>query len=213
MEWRKRLDPLKLFALLGLLLFGSVIWWFSSHAPPDDELIPLPPPRPSPDTEPALDAGVVLSEEPDPVRETNPRTRRGKLVKRELEKKRLAERGGAPSGGADVGADDTPVVLSGDSGAQRVFARKLRGVKVMASASSGFFVSLKTQSGGSDASAWVKCSATIAELPQKKLASALSARADVAGEGSDRDELIRDASDACMASLAQDVSVWIRAHR
>jgi hypothetical protein len=211
-QWRKRLDPLKLIAVLGVLLFGAVIWWFSGHAPPNDELIPLPPPRTTLDTEPALDAGVVLADEPDPVPERQPRTRRGRLVKRELEKKRLAERGGL-GGGGDVSASETPVVLSGDSAAQRVFARKLRGVKVTSSASRGYFVSLKIQSGGSSESAWVKCSATIAELPQKKLASALSARAEVAGEGTDRDELISDASDACMASLAQDVSAWIRAKR
>jgi hypothetical protein len=210
---RRRIDPLVVVGLIGLALFGGVVWWFTSQTPPREEPQPLPA---------VVDAGVsdLATErvdagpsEPDLLSEKRPRTRRGRLVKRELERKRMAQKGGLGGRAGAEASEKVNVVLSPSESAAALsgtFARKLRGVRVVPTASRGWYVTLKMQSGGTGDAAWVRCSATLSELPDKKLGGALSARADVTGEGADRDELIEDAADACAASLAQDVSAWIR---
>lgn len=129
-----------------------------------------------------------------------PTTAKGKLMKEALTK-----RAAAASGSIDV-------ALAGDAAVRRVFAQKLKGVHIVEESEHGFGLSLRTEKGKSGGGVYARCSAAISELPAHKLVASLSSRADVAGGGGDA-ELESDAADACVASLAEDVVAWMKAHR
>jgi hypothetical protein len=82
--------------------------------------------------------------------------------------------------------------------------------QVVTDASSGFYVTIKGESGGNANNAFMKCGASISRLPGHHLGGSLSARADVAGEGTSKAELLSDATQACGSSLADDVNAWLR---
>ena len=106
----------------------------------------------------------------------------------------------------------------GDAGVRkalsRSFSRGLGKLDVRQRADSGYAVAVfvddakhtKT-SEGDDVT--VKCRLSIAQLPKKNVLASLKARADASGEGTDVDELLGDAADACGATLAKDLASWV----
>lgn len=210
---RRSIDPLGVFVVLVLLailvLVGSVVSGSGASKAPAPASAPPPnPPAPLAALPPAE---ILETLEHRPVT-----TKKGQLLKSEIKKK--AERDAArlkatrlaavaPSGQA------TELVLKGDAGLRRAFKQHLRGVRVVDDGARGFQLSLRVDTGaGAKGAVFAKCSAAIAELPNRKLVASLSARADAGGDGGNDDELQAAAMDACARSLADDVSKWLRAH-
>lgn len=215
--WR-RPDPLKVILLLLLLAVGTIVVVVSTTDP-----VVEPAPAPVEPAPPTVEPAVAVA--PDPALEEKlakkpVSTKKGKLLKKELERRAAAagKRGTgkgdrAEPSGTRVAAAGVDVILAGDATMRRAFANKLRGVHVVEGAERGFFLSLKNDTGASGGEGFAKCTAAVSALPQKKLLASLSARADVAGEGMSAQELKDEASAACAASLADDVSSWLRTHR
>jgi hypothetical protein len=148
------------------------------------------------------------------VDQMKPTTKKGQLLKSEMKKRAEAEADAqrkkkllAMQTAPMTSSGSPNVALSGDNGLKRALQSKLRGVHVVDGASSGFFVSLRNETGTEGGNFYVKCSAAISQLPERKLLSSLSSRADVGGT-SQSDQ--RDAADACAASLAEDVAAWVK---
>ena len=93
-----------------------------------------------------------------------------------------------------------------------MLAGKLRGLRVVDNgADAAYSVSLRVEKGQNrDGTVFAKCSGAIAQMPGNRLIGGLASQADVGGGGS-RSELERDATDACAASLAEDLVAWVRA--
>jgi hypothetical protein len=214
---RRRIDPLRVIIVVVLLATGAIVaaLWSTDPIVNDDQpRVTLPPPPAPADAGPAM-ADVVVQDDDviEKLDEKSTRTKKGRLLKEQL-KKRLAEEKKAREGGARVATGSKiPVVLSGDSSLKLTLSKKLSGVKIVDDGASGFLLSLRndTQAHGDEGSA--RCSAAISVLPQRKLVASLSSRADVAGGGMSAAELKNEASTACAASLADDVSAWLRAHK
>jgi hypothetical protein len=208
---KKTVDPIVVVGVAGALLFVLLAWFFSrdtSDTKPDGNLTApvFLPENLAPDAGPA--AGIVVDDAAaDAILKKDVKSKKAKILQKELAKKRaLAKAMPKEDGVIDV------VVSAGDgAGAlSKVFLKKLTGVRLAASAAHGYFITLRMDSGGNDSRAWVKCSASLSTLPNRALAASLTSRAEIEGSGSDKDDLIRDASDACAADLAHDVSSWIK---
>ncbi len=194
MRERKRPDPLLVVALLLLVCAAVVVVWVGRspgvvEPPPGPASLPVEAPKPpDPDLESKIDKKPA-------------RTRKGRLLKRALKKRAAAEKKIASAAG-----EAHTVALSGDPALLHALQKRMRGVEA---GGHSYAVSLRSQSGRSRSGIYVRCSAAVAELPQKKLVASLSSRADVGG-GTTED--IHAASEACAASLADDVAAWVRRH-
>lgn len=214
---RRRLDPLGVFvgfvALAIVALVGVVVSGKGASTAPEAAAT-----TPPPESDVIREDVVALP--PAQILETLERkpatTAKGKLLKSELKKKaerdvaklklKLKETKTVASAGGAV-----EVLLSGDDGLRRSLRSKLKGMRFDVDGSRGFQLSLRADTGSSGGAVFAKCSAAVSELPARKLVASLSARADAAGD--DDNELKEAAMEACAASLAEDVSKWIRAHR
>lgn len=218
---RRRPDPLKVILVLVLLVAGGIIVVVSTTDPVIEPAAPAPEPA-----APVAPAPAVAAVDPaleEKLAKKPARTRKGKLLKKELEKRAgsaTTSGSGASSvssakdgTGTRVATGGVDVVLSGDAVMRRAFTRKLAGVRIVEGSGRGFYLSLKNDTGVGGGTVFSKCTAAVSALPQKKLLASLSARADIAGEGMSDQELKDEASAACAASLAEDVSGWLRAHR
>ena len=193
---------LAILALVGVVVSGK-----GATAPEAAATTGPPESKPEPAALPPAEILETLEKKPAT-------TTKGKLLKSELKKK--AERDVAKLKAKDTknvasAGGAVEVLLSGDEGLRRSLRSKLKGMRFDVDGSRGFQLSLRSDTGSSGGAVFAKCSAAVSELPARKLVASLSARADAAGD--DDNELKEAAMDACAASLAEDVSKWIRAHR
>lgn len=189
--------------LLLLLAAGGIgIALLTREPPPAPPPVPAPLPPPPP---PAPPPAPLPPPPPEP-----PKTPRAPKTKATP-----VEKPAPPSsthsiviGAASGGDDGVRKALS------RSFARGLDRLDVRGRSDSGYLVSVfvddakHTKTGEGD-DVTVRCRLSIAQLPKKNVLASLKARADASGEGTDVDELLGDAADACGATLAKDLSAWV----
>jgi hypothetical protein len=232
---RRRPDPLRVVAAVVLLVTLVIIIVVAA----DDGPVEGDPPHSIPvETDagpedaavPEPDAGPTEAVD-DVLARTPATSKKARLVKAELEKraaeKRAAEKRAAEKRAAEKRAREArlaserdaspsggvPVVLVGDAGLKRDVAKRLNGARVVTTSERGYLITLKNAVGVSRDHASSRCSAAIAELPQKKLLGSVASEAEVAGTRMSEAALKGEATAACAQSLAEDLSAWLRRAR
>lgn len=195
---RRRWPLVLLLLLLGLLvLFGLL------RARPEPVVVVLPVPVPVPAPIPAADPEPVPAPVPEPVPPP---------VRSLAKAPRPATKQKASAGRIVVGT-----VTGGDATVRKALLKAFRGalgrVDVVDQADSGYAITViidKQEQSGDDVT--VRCAASVAELPLKKVVASLKARADASGENTDVGELMDDAATACGQTLGKDVGAWVARH-
>jgi hypothetical protein len=187
---------LSLLLLLGVPLGYAIVSSLEDAPPPPPppppapEVVAPPPPEPSPAAPPPP---PPPSPRPPVVRPPPPPPR-------------------ATTAGATASLDAT----TGDPGLRRQIEQRIQkklGPLLVSPSAARYSLTLTVDKKtiGRD-QVTVRCGVNIAAMPRRTIEGSLTSRADVAGEGTDLDELADDAVAACADSLAQDIKAWLRNH-